>query len=300
MSQTITVTVPATSANLGPGFDALGLALNLHNRLKVRAQPSGLRIDITGHGAGDLPTDERNLAYRAMDRLFTAVGRRPIGLHLTQDNVVPVASGLGSSSAAIVGGLVAANALLDAPLSRAALLDMATAMEGHPDNVAPALLGGLTASLLDGDAVVCAALPVAELTVVVVRPRFKLATAEARAILPATVPFGDAVFNIGRIALLLPALQHGNIARLRLAMRDRLHQPYRAALIPGFDAALAAAHAHGAAAALSGAGPTLVAFTDADHAVVEQAVVAAFAAAGVACDSWQLAIDRHGARVERS
>lgn len=287
----IRVSVPATTANLGPGFDCLGLALSLYNEVTLTALGCGLEIAISGEGAGALPTDEGNLVYRAAHALFERVGRAPAGLQITQVNRIPVGSGLGSSAAATVGGLLAANALVDGGLAPAELLDLAHALEGHPDNAAPALYGGLTLVVPTAQGLLVDTIAVPPLKVVIVLPDFDLATRDARAALPRQVPLAAAVFNAGRVGLLVRALAAADYAKLAVAMDDRLHQPYRAPLVPGLAAALAAAHDAGAAgAAISGAGPSVAAFAPAGHAAIAESVAAAFAAAGLTTRHWVLEI----------
>ena len=302
----VTVTVPATTANLGPGFDCLGLALNLHNTVTFRPAEGGLHITVTGEGAAAIPTDESNLVYRAAQQLFATAGRQPAGLIIEQHNRIPVSSGMGSSASAVVAGLAGANALLAAGLSRAELLDIAAEMEGHADNVAPALWGGLVlSSNLSSPGETgrfhTEQIPIPKYAVGLVLPDVTLLTRDARALLPNQVSRADAIFNISRMGLLIRALMAGDFAKLALAMQDRLHQPYRMPLIPGFQAAVKAAQQHGAVAtALSGAGPSLIAFAPAGHEQIIQDVQAAFAEAGISSRGWLLASDSCGCRVEIS
>jgi homoserine kinase len=242
------VRVPATSANLGPGFDALGLALALYNEVTA-AEADGVQVTVEGEGAGRLPTGGDNVVARGVRQAYEAAGRPFKGVALTCVNRVPAARGLGSSAAAWVGGLVAGNALLGRPLSPDALLALAARAEGHPDNVAAALLGGLTVSCALGDG----RITTVTLTVpggvrwVVLVPEVTSATAEARAVLPASVPRADAVFNVQRVALLLAALQAGRLEVLGTALDDRLHQPYRLRLFPWMPAVAEAARTRSAA-----------------------------------------------------
>jgi homoserine kinase len=289
----------------------LGLALQLYNRFTWRPLDSGLTVTVTGEGADTIPTDWQNLAIRAAERLFAEVGRRPSGLALVQENGIPVGSGLGSSATAVVGGLLGANGLLDNPLSREEALALAVELEGHGDNVAPALYGGLTLVVGLGGATGNSGathpsgamhhiekLPVADLTAVIILPDFDLPTAVARAALPAQVPLSDAIFNASRMGLLLPALASGDYAKLAAAMQDRLHQPYRLPLIPGMAAAFTAVREAGAAAvALSGAGPSLIAFAPDNHAAIGKAGQAAFAAVGLESRVYKLGIDSRGAEI---
>jgi len=294
----LTVTVPATSANLGPGFDCLGLALALYNTLEVSPREEGLLVTVEGEGQGLIAGDLSNMMVQAMQRLFTHAGHSLPGLHLRQINRIPIGSGLGSSAAATLAGLLAANRLLHEPLSPEQLLDMAVAIEGHPDNMAPALYGGLILANREGEQLLVERLPVADMRVIVVLPHFALPTAEARAVLPPHVPFADAVFNLGRVGLLVRSLGEGNYEQLATAMHDRLHQPYRLSLIPGMQTAFEAARAAGArGVALSGAGPGVIAFAPTAHEIIAAAMQHTFAKAGLESRSWILRIDREGSQV---
>ena len=283
----VTVHVPATTANLGPGFDCLGLALDVWNQARFRIAGEGVRVSTAGFGAKTLPADERNLIARAFRAVCQHAGVPfPPGLQIKARNSFPIGSGLGSSAAAVVAGVVGANALLGRQLSEADLLDLAAKIEGHPDNVTPALLGGLTLSVSEGGTVLARKVAVAAVWAAVVVPDFALPTIEARAALPQQVALSDAVFNLGRTALVVEALRTGDWELLAQAMADRLHQPYRLKLIPGATRALEAARQAGAAAALSGAGPGMVALTpDREQArTAAEAMREAFAARGL--QSW--------------
>ncbi|MDX1687922.1 MAG: homoserine kinase [Candidatus Promineifilaceae bacterium] len=295
----VTVAVPATTANLGPGFDCLGLALGLYNRVTLR-EWDGLRVTVKGEGAGVLPLDRSNPMVQAVCHLFDSVGYRPAGLWLEQENGIPVAAGLGSSAAAFLGGLLAANALIGKPLQREEILAMATRLEGHPDNVASALYGGLVLVIHDEGRLVLDKIATPEMRVVVVLPDYALPTVQARAALPPQVPLADAVFNSGRLAMLIRALESGDYERLGAATEDRLHQPYRIPLIPGMADAFRAARAAGAAAAtLSGAGPSIVAFAPENHESIAEAIARAFAREGLESRRWILPIDRTGSVVAK-
>ncbi len=298
MLASVTVRVPATSANLGPGFDCLGVALTLYNHVTLTPQPAGLEIEVMGEGAADIPRSSDNLVYRAAVHLFEQVGRGPAGLRLHQVNGIPVGAGLGSSSAAIVGGLVAANALVGTPLTQADLLTLAAGLEGHPDNVAPALYGGLMAAWMTPQEGVWAVLrPMADMPLLVVTPAFQSLTRTARALLPARIPHQAAVANVGRLPLLLAALAQADYTRLPTLMEDDLHQPYRLPHIPGLLAAYEAARQYGAAVALSGAGPSLLVIAAGNHHALAKAIQTAFAAAGVASRVFHLRIDHRGAHL---
>ncbi len=275
--------IPATTANLGPGFDALGLALNIYNYLEMERIPTGLEIAVRGEGTNELPLDKGNLVYKAATKVFKRVGQTP-GLRIKQENNIPLSRGLGSSAAAIIGGLVAANHLVGQPFTPDQLLDMATEMEGHPDNVAPALFGGLVAACMQGSAVKYIAIkPTKPLNMVVAIPAFHLSTKKARNVLPAKVSFRDATHNVGRAALLVSAFCTGDYSHLRWACHDKLHQPYRASLVPGLISVIEAVTTSGGlGAALSGAGPSVIAFTTGDSATVGEAMQLAFKTHGVA------------------
>lgn len=298
MMAQVSVTVPASTSNLGPGFDCLGMALALHNRVTLASKEGGLEVTVRGEGQDTLATDGTNLVVRAASRLFREIGGEPGGLRVEQENGIPVGSGLGSSAAAVLGGLLAANALAGAPLAKPELLALAAEMEGHPDNAVPALYGGLTLVIQDGQRLIVESIDLPDMEVIVVLPDYALPTAEARAVLPKAVPIGDAIFNASRLAALVRALAAGDYDRLAVATQDRLHQPYRLPLIPGMADAFEAALAAGASAvALSGAGPSLVALSQDGHKEIGRAVQAAFVAAGLDSRSWILPVEPRGARV---
>jgi homoserine kinase len=259
----IRVRAPATSANLGPGFDCLALALDLENLIEVRPLAAGpLTIEVQGEGAEVLARDRSNLVVEAMERLAATAGRTlpPFALRLC--NAIPLGRGLGSSAAAIAGGLVVAAALLDLPTDLEILLPVALSLEEHPDNIAAALCGGFTVGVLDGERpIVYRGAPPQGLRAVLLVPDRFASTNESRAVLPTTLPRADAVYNSGRCALLALALAEGRYDLLRVAMQDRLHQPQRGeGSFPYLGAAIAAALAAGAhGAALSGAGSSVVA-----------------------------------------
>ncbi len=294
----VTVRVPATIANLGPAFDALGLAVSLYNTVEVETA-AGAGVDVHGEGEGQLPLDEQNLVYRAVAAVAGDAGR-PASFHIRCWNDIPLMRGLGSSAAAIVGGAVAANALLGRPLDDVALLALATRLEGHPDNVAPALVGGAVVCGFLSDTVPYVRLtPAWSAVLVVAVPSFAVSTAEARRRLPAQVPFRDAAGNVARTAALVASLVTGRTDVLASAMDDALHQPYRRALVPGMDAVFEAARRAGAyGAALAGSGPSIVALTPSDRAdAVGGAMVEAFRGAGTSARALLLHVDEMGATV---
>jgi len=261
----IQVTIPASTTNLGPGFDVLGMALKLYNTVEMGLSAFGLRIQIEGEGADVLARDKDNLVYRAARLVFEHLGEQPPPMSIRLINHIPLARGLGSSGTAAIGGMMAANAISGAGLTRNDILRMAAEMDGHPDNVAASIFGGVVIASLDEpgqDVAYMKFLPPKPIDVVVVVPDFQLLTSDARAILPMSVDLHKAVFNIGRSSLLVAALATGDFTLLGIATDDRLHQPYREKLIPGMSDVFMAAKSVGedVAVALSGAGPSIVAF----------------------------------------
>jgi len=348
---TVTVTVPATTANLGPGFDCIGAALSLYNRFQFsRLEPSAtekLKITVTGQEAAKVKIDDSNLAYQAFIKLYAYLNQSPPPVAIHIDMQVPLARGLGSSATAIIGGLVGANELAGKPLSQVEVMQLAIELEGHPDNVVPALLGGcrLAASNpppqpplskggltegfplreaglteqspLDLDAEILPSPPLSKggqgggsweicdipwhpnIVPVVAIPDFELSTAEARKVLPADYSKADAIFNAAHLGLLVRALETGNENWLRCALQDKIHQPYRQSLIKGYEAVQQAALNAGAyGMVISGAGPTLLALTDASNAdAVEKAMAAAWMEFGVKADVRAIGLDTQGAQV---
>ncbi|GAA2748487.1 homoserine kinase [Amnibacterium kyonggiense] len=257
----VVVEVPATTANLGPGFDTLGLALSVYDQLMVTASDEpGVRVEVHGVGAGEVPTDERNLVAQAILRVFTEVGEEPPGLDLVARNTIPHGRGLGSSGAAVVSGIVAAKGLLEGvvDLDGDRLLGIATAMEGHPDNVAPALFGGLTIAWTGQDGPQHKRLlPHRSVSPLVLVPEQTMSTALARSLQPEHVPHADAIFNVSRSTLLIAALIQSP-ELLSTATEDRLHQSYRASAMPETDRLITLLRAAGHAAVVSGAGPSIL------------------------------------------
>ena len=256
----ITVRVPATSANMGPGFDCLGIALDIWNSVTVEI--GGREFRIYGHGENELPRDESNLVWSSIARIFHETGRPMPGMSLNCYNGIPTTRGLGSSSAALVAGLVAGNELCGNPFGKSDLLRIAADAEGHPDNVAPALFGGMQIAVAHGDRVVNASVPTPEnLSAVLYIPDSPMPTEEARDLLGSEVPRTDAVFNIGRASLLVRAMASGDLRYLDIATEDRLHQPARQTLFFPMNNIIRAAMGAGAMGAfLSGAGSTVLAF----------------------------------------
>ncbi|WP_148930271.1 homoserine kinase [Paenibacillus methanolicus] len=262
----VLVRIPASTANLGPGFDTLGMALSLYAWLELSVPSGGQTvIDLYGDGLEGVPLNKTNLIYKVAQRVFDEAGVQVPELHISMYSEIPLTRGLGSSASAIVGALVAANALIGSPLSDDRLFQIATELEGHPDNVGASLFGGIVVSAWDGDRAEHVRLePHADMDVLVAIPDFQLSTEKARHALPTEISMKDAVFNVGASSLLVAAFASGRLELIRHAMRDRLHQPYRAGLIPGMAEILDRACEHGAlGAALSGAGPTLLALVEA-------------------------------------
>jgi homoserine kinase len=275
-SEPVRVRVPATSANLGPGFDALGLALGLYDEIEVAVAPDGLTVRVHGEGADEVPQDDTHLVVRALRATLERLGGQPTGLTLTCTNRIPHGRGMGSSAAAIVAGVIAARALVPESADRlddAETLALATKIEGHPDNVAACLRGGLTVAWTDAQAIAHAVrLEPAPFDTVLFVPETPVSTRAARGLLPDVVPHGDAAVNAGRAALLVAALtsmarrERGNgagqvdIDLLMAATEDRLHQAYRVPAMPQSAELVADLRAHGHPAVVSGAGPTVLAF----------------------------------------
>lgn len=279
----IRIRVPASTANIGPGFDTLGLALNLYSYIEIRELDSGVRIEVEGAEKAKIPVDAENVVYKAAEAVFHQTGSRMKGLHFRMELNSPIARGLGSSATAIVGGIVAANELLGNPLPLQEMADLATRLEGHPDNVVPTLIGGFVASVVDEGKVYYQKVNLPpDLKVVAAIPDFELLTSEAKKVIPQTLPLKDAIFNVSRAGLLVSALQNNRLDLLKVAMKDKIHQDYRAALVPGMKDVLAAATEAGAyGVALSGAGPTLMAFTSDRGATIGQAMVETWKQAGI-------------------
>ena len=292
----ITWRVPATSANLGPGFDCLGLALDLYNETTFSLEGNSLSIEIYGEGKNLLPLNEQNLVLKSFLRLYhRADAPVPNGLRVISTNSVPISSGMGSSASAILTGLLGANSLLNEPFSQDEILKLATELEGHPDNVAPALMGGLVVSAQKGMQIFTQQLPLADWEMVVITPNVTWTTQQARDALPKQVPLADAVFNIGRTTLVTQALASGNLPLLREMMEDRLHQSYRLKHISGAEASLKSARELGAAVALSGAGPSLIAFAEENQLEeVEKTMLTAFQKEGVDAQARRLRPNRKG------
>lgn len=303
----VTVTVPATTANLGPGFDCIGVALTLYNHFKFTRlsadtpleEDRALRIAVKGLDAKRVQTDRSNLVYQTFVNFYQHIGHAPPPVQIDIELEIPLARGLGSSATAIAAGLVGANLLAGSPLTQKQLIQQAIAIEGHPDNIVPALLGGCRlAASVAADWEICEIPWHPQLVPVVAIPDFELSTSESRRVLPPEYSRADAIFNIGHLGLLVRAIETGRGDWLRAAMQDRIHQPYRQALIPGYEPVRAAALSAGAwEMAISGAGPTLLAIAPAASAPsVVTAMTEAWKQQGVSAEVRSLAIDTQGTR----
>lgn len=315
----VTAIIPASTTNLGPGFDVLGVAVSLYSQVSLQETAGITEVICLGQDSDKLLSDTSNVAYQAADLIFAKVGYQPDGLRLTLQNGIPAIRGLGGSGTAILGGLLAANAMCgqkfgQPPFSLQEILAFATEIEGHPDNVAASLLGGFVVSATaevqnvntvgEIEAVMTVKTvkitPPDELRLIIAVPDFTLATKVARSVLPESVDLSAAVFNMSRSSLLVAAMATGDLDLLPVSMEDRLHQPYRAKLIPGFEEVSRSALEAGALSiALSGAGPTIVAYTRASAPTQQIAdqMALAFQQNGLACQTQILTVDTEGAKV---
>lgn len=300
--QGVRVRVPATSANLGPGFDVLGLALSLYNTFTV-TPAAQVRVEVIGK-ASNLPSDASNLFYKAFAFLYEQAGTPPIPVRVEMDLAIPSGSGLGSSATAVVGGLVAANSMLGGAYTKDALIPFAIQLEhgNHADNVAPALLGGLVINVGDPTSVKNISLQVPfpdDLVAVLLIPQFEMDTIKGRALMPADYPKSDLVFSTSRVALLISSLQTRRYDLLKVAMQDRIHQPFRTQVFPAMPALITAALDAGAyGASLSGGGSSIVAFASREAAqAVGDALMKSAVAADLSGAITILDVDREGAMV---
>lgn len=299
MKKSFTVRIPASSGNLGPGFDVLGMALDLANEMKVEVLKAGppIEIIVQGEGAGEIRTDSRNIIYQALVSVLKKAGKRVPSVRLTCVNRIPLARGLGSSSAAILAGLISGNELAGRRFSQKEILALANEIEGHPDNVASSLLGGVQASKVVGQHVETVAWPLPKVSFVAVVPDFYLPTERARRVVPKMFDRSQAVSNLASVALMQAAFLKQDL--LRVVLDDLWHEPQRAALIPGFLKVRHAAIKAGAyGMTLSGAGPTLLAWAPAAKTkAIGRAMQKAFRANNVASKVLFLKPDTKGARV---
>ena len=300
MSRKATARIPASTTNLGPGFDVLGLALQLYSTVSLEITGSSTEVVVSGVDVEKIPSTPEHIAFQAVESIFQRSGvQQPKGLKLTIVNGIPAIRGLGGSGTAILGGLLTANVLCGNMFSLSEILNFSTAIEGHPDNVAASLYGGLVISVQEEEHIhtiqlVCDP----ALHVVLAIPEFTLSTQKARDILPKTVDFADAIYNISRSSLLVASIATGKLDMLPLAMKDKLHQPYRSTLIPGFNDVVEAATSAGALSiALSGAGPTIAAYCLNNMDQVGNRMQEAFNQHGIPCKIKVLGADLDGATV---
>jgi len=298
----INIRVPATTANMGPGFDCIGMALeDIYNELTVE-EADRFSIEITSEKSASMPTSGDNMICQAMSMFYSKIDRPMPTLRLRQNDGIPIARGLGSSAACIVAGLMAANELSGSKLSREELAQMASAVEGHPDNVAPAILGGLISGAMDSDEMKYVKItPSNELSFAVFIPDFQVLTEKARGVLPPLYSRADAVFNASRASLFVASMMSGNWDNLRVATQDKIHQPYRSQLIPDMDDIFADSLELGAKGVfLSGAGPTLLAIVMKKHEA--EFVSEMKKRLGYMKDTWELRAvqaDNNGAQIVR-
>lgn len=297
----VTVKVPASTANLGPGFDTLGMAFQLYTTISFEVADETI-IRLHGSHLEGIPTDKTNLIYKVAADVFEKAGQPVPELVIDVDSDVPLTRGLGSSASAIVGALVAANEVAGQPFTKDELFNMATAREGHPDNVGASLYGGIIVALMDEGNVPYVRLPVPEhLGALVVIPDFMLSTEKSREVLPSMYSRSDVVHTSSHTGVLVAALATGQLGLLKSAMKDVLHQPYRVPLVPGLETIIKEAPKYGAlGAALSGAGPTIIALVDRRHstAELEAFMVRTLAESGISCTVMNLIPDANGVQVE--
>ncbi len=294
----VKIRVPASSANLGPGFDSLGVALNLYSYLTAEiTQYDMLEIIITGsHAGADIPLDKTNTVYEAIEYVHNKLGLPVKGLKLTMELNSPIARGLGSSATAIAAGVYIANELLSRPLTLQGMIDIATEIEGHPDNIVPTIVGGFVVSIMEGSKVIYSEAPFPPaLKFIAVIPDFELLTSKAKSVIPKELSLSDAVFNLSRSALLTAAFATNNYNIIKYAIKDKMHQDYRATLIPGMKEVMGVGESMGALGCyLSGAGPTIGAIVHKDLDKVGSSMVKTWAEFGIKSQYKLLELDRQG------
>lgn len=301
MDKKVKVQVPATTANLGAGFNCLGLALKLYNTLEMREARSGIKIEIFGEGKDILPRDETNPSFQAAYKVFKRCGYLPKGLKIKINNYIPIARGLGSSAASIVAGAVAANEICKKKLSQEELMQVCIDLEGHADNIVAAFLGGLTiCGYKDGQLIYKKFFVRHGIRAIIAIPKnLEVKTKDAVAILPNKVPFEDAVFNISRVAFFVSGIISDDLEAMGLGMEDRLHQPYRKVLIPGLEDVFEAAKKAGAhGVSLSGAGSSVVAITNRYPQPIGEVMKKAFRQNGIEAKVMILDMDNEGVKVQ--
>ncbi len=308
-----TARIPASTTNLGPGFDVLGIGLSLHSKVTLEEINNKTEIICRGKDADKIPKDTSNIAYQAAIKIFNQFNYKPAGLRLTIDNGIPAIRGLGGSGTAILGGLLTANSICQQrfgtqpSFSHSDILAFATEFEGHPDNVSASLLGGLIVSGMEISETGCPPsvktiklIPPPELRLIVAIPDFTLPTKTARSVLPKSIDLPTVIFNISRSSLLVAAMATNNLDLLPTAMQDQIHQPYRAKLIPGFEEVKKNAMLAGAlSVTLSGAGPTMVAYahSSSNTKKISDQMFLAFKKNGLSCQTKILTVDADGAEV---
>lgn len=294
----IKIKIPATSANLGPGFDTLGLALNLYNTFEFYETKMGLEII----GCEDIHNNDNNLIYTSMLKTFEEIDYYPRGIKIIIESNIPISRGLGSSAACILGGVMGANELAGSPLSIDEVFKIATEIEGHPDNIAPALFGGLVVSVTDDNQIYHNKVDVVSgIKFVALIPDFTLSTKSAREVLPSNIPYKDAVYNVGRVSLLTSALNNGRFDLLKVALKDRLHQPYRGKLILGFNEVIKKCYELNCLGAyLSGAGPTIMTIINKEDDDFKIHIKDYFNINNINWDIKELELDLNGAKIEKT
>ncbi len=305
----VSVKVPATTANLGPGFDSIGLALPIFNTITVEETimpGTGIEINIIDETHEQdiisIPTDENNVVYKAIELLYNSIGQTPSELKITIKTQIPIARGLGSSAAVIVGGLIAANELLGKPADEAALLSIATEIENHPDNITPAVVGGFVVSSLedDGSVVYSKMNWPKDWNITVCIPDYELSTSIARSVLPQEVPMKDAIFNLKHVGMLVQAVNTNDEKLMKIALHDRLHQPYREKLVPGFrEISEALKHEDNVlGVVISGAGPSILVISSGNHLdKIKETVSKVWADLNVKSKILTLQVEQNGATV---
>ena len=291
----INIRIPATTANLGPGFDSLGIALNLYNKFTFEEISKELEII----GALDNEKDRDNLVYTSMLRAFDFIGYKPKGIRIDIEANIPVSRGLGSSSTCILAGVMGANSIAGSPLSIEDIFKLATEIEGHPDNIGPALFGGFVTSLMEDNRVYYNKIDMAKgIKFVAIIPDFKLSTKKAREVLPQNISHKTAVENISRVSLLISALSNGKFDLLKPALKDGLHQPYRGKLIKKFDEILNKTYEFKALGGyLSGGGPTIMAIVSQDNNSLKKEMESYFKSINYKWKVIELEIDLDGAKI---
>ncbi len=308
----ISVKVPATTANIGPGFDSLGMALPLYNTITIEETVlpgTGIEINVLNNTASaddfimeHIPMDENSIIYKAVELLYNSIGQNPSELKITVHSEIPIARGLGSSASVIVGGLLAANELLGRPADEVALLSIATEVEGHPDNVTPAIVGGLVLSSQEDDGrIIYTKLDWPdEWDITVCVPDYELSTDISRSVLPSEVPMADAVFNAKRLGMFVQAVNTKDAELMKLALQDRLHQPYRMKLVPGLDKIIEnLKHEENVlGCVLSGAGPSILIISQKNNLDKIKAIVKdTWESLNVKANIMTLPVEKHGAQI---